>query len=102
VIDPQTVDIPSVYRQDQDMRLTHPPTLKALIRQRGLSYSGLAGRVGCNKQFIGHLAVGRKAGATTELAQRIAEALEVPLDVLFVPAASTESGDNVHSSSNVA
>jgi transcriptional regulator with XRE-family HTH domain len=84
------------------MRLTHPPTLKALIKQRGLSYAELAGRVGCSKPFIGHLAVGHKTGATPELADRIAEALDVDRDLLFAPTTSTESGEIVHSASNAA
>lgn len=86
-----------VYRQDRDMQIAHPPTFKALIKQRGLSYSALGREVGCAKQFIGHLAIGHKTGATPELAERIAEALSVPLDVLFVPTESTESGQSVHS-----
>ena len=79
------------------MQITHRATLRALAEQRGLSYAGLASKVGCTKQFIGHLAVGRKTGASNELAERIAEALSVPLDVLFVPDGSTDSGQIVHS-----
>lgn len=79
------------------MQITHRATLRALTEQRGLSYAGLASKVGCTKQFIGHLAVGRKTGASPELAERIAEALSVPLDVLFVPDASTDSGEISHS-----
>jgi len=78
------------------MQITHPATLKALIEQRGLSYAALGREVGCHKSFIGHLAVGHKASATPELAERIAEALSVPLDVLFVPTTSTDSGENIH------
>jgi transcriptional regulator with XRE-family HTH domain len=74
------------------MRITHPPSLKALIEQRGLSPSALAGQVGCTPPFICHLTAGRRTGASPELAERIAEALEVPLDVLFVPATSAERG----------
>jgi len=96
VIYPLTVDRTSVYRQDQGMRITHPATLRALIRQRGFSYASLGATVGCSKQFIGFLAVGYKAGATRELAERIAEALDVPLDIIFTPTASTEDGQDVH------
>lgn len=79
------------------MQIAHPPTLKALIKQRGLSYAALGREVGCAKQFIGHLAVGHKTGATPELAERIAEALSVPLEVIFVPGESTNSGQTDHS-----
>lgn len=78
------------------MRITHPATLRALIRQRGYSYASLGATVGCSKQFIGFLAVGHKAGATPELAVRIAEALEVPLGLLFTSTTSTEDGQDVH------
>jgi lambda repressor-like predicted transcriptional regulator len=95
VIYPLTVDRSSVYRQDQGMRITHPATLRALIRQRGFSYASLGAAVGCSKQFIGFLAIGYKAGATRELAERIAEALDVPLEIIFTPTASIESGQDV-------
>lgn len=79
------------------MQIIHRATLRALAEQRGLSHAGLAREAGCSKSFIDHLAVGRKTGASPELAERIAEALSVPLDVLFVPETSTDSGDIIHS-----
>lgn len=66
------------------MKLTSADTLKALMAQRGLSMSRLARYAGCSKSFIAHLCVGRKSTCTPQLAQRIAEALEVPLEILFV------------------
>jgi transcriptional regulator with XRE-family HTH domain len=76
------------------MEITHPPTLKALIRQRGLTYAALGAQVGCTAPFLCHLAQGRRKGATPELAERIAEALEVPVDVLFVPRATADGGSS--------
>lgn len=83
-----------MYLQDQDMRITHPPTLKALIRQRGLTYAALGAQVGCTAPFLCHLAQGRRTGATPELAERIAEALEVPIDVIFVAKTTADSGSS--------
>ena len=79
------------------MQITHRATLRALTEQRGLSYAGLARLAGCSKPFIGHLASGHKTGARPELAERIAEALAVPVDVLFVPEQSIDSGHSDHS-----
>lgn len=77
------------------MRLTHPPTLKALIDRAGLSNRRLAAGAGCSPTFINSLANGHKTGVTPELAERIAEALDVPLDLLFVPTGSGDSGSDV-------
>lgn len=76
------------------MQITHSATLKALIEQRGLRNAGLAAEVGCGRSFIGHLVSGRRTGVSPELARRIAEALEVPEDILFVPTASAASGSS--------
>lgn len=68
------------------MRLQSGATLKALMAQKGISrrrlarYCGLAG-----SGMIDHLIAGRKTSCTVQLADRIAEALEVPLEILFVP-----------------
>ena len=74
------------------MRLTSPTTLRALMAQRGFSLDRMGRYSGCSKSFISHLLAGRKATCTPELALRIAEALDVPLDLLFVPSATTVSG----------
>lgn len=76
------------------MRLQSSDTLKALMAQRGFSMQRLARYAGCSKSFVGHLASGHKTTCTPELAQRLAEALEVPLEILFVPSVSTGSRDS--------
>jgi transcriptional regulator with XRE-family HTH domain len=83
-----------MYRQALYMRITHPPTLKALIRQRGLTYAALGAQVGCTAPFLCHLAQGRRSGATPELAERIAEALDVDLDLIFVDSTTADSGSS--------
>lgn len=77
------------------MRLQSRHTLKALMAQRSFSLERLARYSGCSKSMVSHLTAGRKSTCTPELAERIAEALEVPLEILFVPHASTNGRDSV-------
>lgn len=74
------------------MRLQSADTLKALMAQRGYSMSRTARYADCSKSFISHLAEGRKSTCTPALAQRIAEALDVPLSVLFVASVPVDDG----------
>jgi len=60
--------------------------------RRDFSMARLARYSGCSKSFISHLLAGRKTTCTPELAQRIAEALEVPVTLLFEPRQSADSG----------
>lgn len=77
------------------MRLTSAATLAALMKQRGMSMARLARYAGCTKGFVSHLLSGRKRSCTPVLAERIAEALEVPLALLFVPVESPTSRPDV-------
>ncbi len=77
------------------MRLASPEVLKAMMDRRGFSYERLARYAGCSKSFIGHLRSGHKTTCTEKLAVDIAEALDVPLDVLFVKSPSTDRGDSI-------
>lgn len=77
------------------MKLQSPDTLRALMVQRGFSYDRLARYAGVSKSFISHLVKGRKGTCLPTTAERIAEALDVPLEILFVPSASAVSGQNV-------
>lgn len=72
------------------MRLTSPETLRVLMKDRNCSQERLARYVGCSKSFISHLTSGRKGSCSSELADRIAEALNLPTEVLFVPGDSTD------------
>lgn len=67
------------------MRLRSPATLRALMEQYGFSLGRLARYADCSKGFISHLLSGRRSSCTPELAARIAEALNVPLEVIFDP-----------------
>ena len=74
------------------MRLQSSATLVALIEQRGLNQSRLAVAAGCSKSFINGLCLQQRVSCTDELANRIAEALGVPTDVLFAPNESRTTG----------
>jgi transcriptional regulator with XRE-family HTH domain len=66
------------------MRLQSSDTLRALIHQRGYSMAQVARDVGCSKAFVHSLCSGTKTSCSVKLGQRIAAALEVPLELLFV------------------
>lgn len=69
------------------MKLTSRDTLKALMAQKDFSRRRLARYCGLSGSgMIDHLVDGRKSSCTPRLAERIAEALDVPLGVLFVAA----------------
>lgn len=48
----------------------------------------------CSRSFIGHLRTGYKTSCTPQLAERIAEALGVPLEALFDLRTSAVSSEN--------
>lgn len=76
------------------MKLQSADLLRSLMEdpRRNFSMARLARYSGCSKSFISHLVAGRKTTCTPELAERIAEALEVPVTLLFVPSESADSG----------
>ncbi|WP_367576186.1 helix-turn-helix domain-containing protein [Mycobacteroides abscessus] len=71
------------------MKLRSADTLRALMEQDKFSLGRLARYAGCSKGFISHLLSGRRSSCTPELAERIAEALHVPIAVIFDPKMST-------------
>jgi transcriptional regulator with XRE-family HTH domain len=99
---PEILDNRSVHRQDRGMRITHREMFRAAIDRAGLSYRGLADRAGCSLSFISALANGRKTGVTPELAERISEALAIPVDLVFAPTESGESGSPIRPSRTAA
>lgn len=76
------------------MKLANANTLCALMEQRDMSMGTLARYAGCSKGFISHLTSGRRSTCTPLLAERIAEALNVPVEVLFVPGKSAVGGQD--------
>lgn len=79
------------------MKLQSRDILRSLMEdeRRNFSMSKLARYSGCSKSFISHLLAGRKTSCTPELAERIAEALDVPVTLLFVPGESADCGRNI-------
>lgn len=72
------------------MKLTSANTLRALMEQKDFSRRRLARYCGlASTGMIDHLLAGRRTSCTPRLAQRIAEALDVPIDLLFVPGMPT-------------
>lgn len=79
------------------MRLQSIELLRAFVgpeANKKMSQRKLARYAGVHDSFINHLTSGRRTSCTPAVARRIAEALEVPLEVLFVP--STSSNGQIH------
>lgn len=77
------------------MKLRSADVLRAFMKQKNFSMQRLATYSGCSKSFIGFLANGDKTSCTDKLARNIAEALDVPVEVLFEQRTSATSGRNV-------
>lgn len=70
------------------MRLVSTQRLRSFIgpeKEKKMSGRKLARYANVHPSFIDHLLTGRRRSCTPKVATRIVEALEVPLDVLFVP-----------------
>ena len=74
------------------MRLTSGKILRGLMDSKRLSNADVAAHAGVGRTFISALVNDRRSSCTPRVAERIAERLEVPLEVLFVPRASAMSG----------
>lgn len=65
------------------MKLRSAEVLRALMRQKDFSMKRLSIYSECSKSFIGFLCNGTKTSCGKDLAERIAAALDVPVEVLF-------------------
>lgn len=74
------------------MRLISSDTLKALMEQKHYTHERMSRYAGCSRGFISHLTSGRKRSCSEPLADRIAEALDVPRSLLFVEMVSPATG----------
>ena len=74
------------------MRLTSGKILRGLMDTKNLSNADVAAHARVGRTFISALVNERRTSCTPAVAERIAERLEVPLEVLFVPKASADSG----------
>ena len=67
------------------MRLISAQALRQYMRFRSHSVRSLATAVGVSHGTIGWLTSGRRATTKVATAKRIAQALDCPVDALFVP-----------------
>lgn len=65
------------------MKLKSPEILRAFMDQKGFSMNRLARYAGCSRQMIWYLLHGDKSTCSVPLAEKIAEALDVPDVALF-------------------
>jgi len=78
------------------MRLISPDTLRALMDQKGFTGARLARAAGKSGAFISQLRNGVRKTCKPETARHIAEALEVPLTILFDPQAPCGTRQNIN------
>lgn len=76
------------------MRLTSGKILRGLMDLHGLSNADLGLSAGVGRTFISALVHERRTSCTPAVAVRIAERCEVPLEVLFTPKMSANSGQS--------
>src|SRR5690349_5520481 len=76
------------------MRLHSGKLLRELMNTKRLSNADVAMSAGVGRTFISALVNERRNSCTPRVAERIAERLEVPLEVLFTPKTSAASGNN--------
>lgn len=73
------------------MKLISAETLLALMRQKDYSNARLARSADCSRQFIWQLLKQEKSSMKPRTAVLIAEALDVPLELLFVPSTASNA-----------
>jgi plasmid maintenance system antidote protein VapI len=74
------------------MRLKSGKMLRGQMDIKRLSNADVALSAGVGRTFISALVNGRRSSCTPLVAQRIAERLEIPLELLFDPKGSAASG----------
>lgn len=74
------------------MKLRSGATLRALMDQNRKSLADVGRYADCDRSFIWKLTRERKKTCTPEVAERISDLLNVPLDVLFDPITSVSGG----------
>ena len=80
------------YAKGTWMKLRSKDILVAIMEDKNFSTQRLATYADCSKSMVGHLRSGHKSSCTPGLAERIAEALGVPVMVLFDARTTADSG----------
>lgn len=86
------------YPKGTWMRLHSAERLRAFVGpepDKKVSQRKLARYVGVHESFINHLTSGRRRSCTPLVAERIAEVVGVPVDILFVPTAPSNGLSDV-------
>jgi transcriptional regulator with XRE-family HTH domain len=84
------------------MTLRDLDDLLELMERKDFNMARLARYAGCSRQFIWQICRGQKKSMTPKVAENIAEALDVPLGVLFLPSVASASDQNVKSTRRAA
>lgn len=79
------------------MTLTSVENLRELMERKDFTMARLARYAGCSRQFIWQLLHERKKSMTPTIAENIAEALDVPVGVLFMPSVASVADHSVKS-----
>lgn len=84
------------------MKLIARDILVSQMARKGWSNRGLAEFVGCAPGTIDNLVAGRTQAVNGQrTARRISEALELPLEVFFVPAPSSDAAEDGNGSTEL-
>lgn len=70
-------------RADRMYRIRNPDTLRGLMEARGMTIRGLAAEAQCSHSTIGHLRTGHTREVSHDIAEGIAEALDVKVGDMF-------------------
>lgn len=68
-----------------EVRLISPDSLRQYMRFRHLTIREVARRAGCSRSLVGFLVKGTRKTCGPDTARRIAEAVDCPVEALFVP-----------------
>lgn len=77
------------------MKLIDKDILRLHMEHKGFTHDRLATYAQCSRAMVSHLTSGRKTSCTEQLAVRIAVALSVPVEALFVPNVPSPGGKTV-------
>lgn len=80
------------WKVESWMFVDTPDIFRVMVKKRGFTGASLARSVGCSPAMISYLIHGERT-CTADLALRISEALEVPLESLFKPGTSRKPLD---------
>lgn len=83
------------------MQLINPDRLRSFVgpeASKKMSGRRLARYIDTHPSFVDHLLSGRRKSCKTTTAERIAEALDVPLEILFVPVVPSNTGQTTKQS----